>query len=222
MTKDTIQQKQILDLLKKHTTMTLEEITKQAKCSRNTIFLKLRNHECVTSYNANKQYFTLRELCQFDENGLWNYKDARFSKWGGVKKTVIALVDKSHEGLTTGMINSIMHVRTNKQLGELVKEGRIVRKREGRNQYYFSAEPQIQSQQMKRWHHARERKEAKKVILPTETIIQVFVTMINEKETDPKRIKELLHRKGIKISLRELQLIFMRYGIKKRPLPKIT
>jgi hypothetical protein len=72
---------------------------------------------------------------------------------------------------------------------------------------------------MKRWNQARERKEAKRLTLPTETIIQVFVTMINEKETDPKRVKELLHRKGIKISLRELQLIFMRYGIKKTTYP---
>jgi hypothetical protein len=222
MKKATIQQKQIMDLLKKHTVMTLGEISKEAKCSRNTIFLKLRDHEYVTSYNANKQYFTLREICQFDENGLWNCREARFSKWGGVKKTVIALVEKSHEGMTTGMINSLMHVRTNKQLGELVKEGRIIRKLEGRNQYYFGAKPEIQSQQMKRWHQARERKEAQKIALPNETIIQVLVTMINERETDPKRLKELLHLQGIKIDLRELQLIFTRYGIKKRPIPKTT
>ena len=57
-----------------------------------TAWRLLRQHGYFTSYNENARYDTILGIPQFDEQGLWVYRNARFSKWGTLTKTIIALL----------------------------------------------------------------------------------------------------------------------------------
>ena len=45
-----------------------------------TVFRKLRELDYCTSYSHRGRFYTLRELAEFDENGLWWIRSVGFSK----------------------------------------------------------------------------------------------------------------------------------------------
>ena len=47
--------------------------------SRRTAFRKLSELSCHTSYSHRGRYYTLEEIAEFDESGLWSYRDVWFS-----------------------------------------------------------------------------------------------------------------------------------------------
>lgn len=77
-------------------------------CSIPNARLKLKQWRACTSYNQNGKYYTLPQVPQFNQYGLWRYKDVAFSKHGNLKKTIIHLVTVSPAGLS------------GRQLGELL------------------------------------------------------------------------------------------------------
>ena len=179
----TFTQKHILEMLEKNTVMTVDEISAAYGCSRNTVYLKLKKHDYITSYNENNRYIALIKNLTYDDNGLCFIETAKFSSWGDVKITIIALVDRSQEGYSTGEINQILQIRTNKQLGELVKAGMIVRQREGRHQYYFSRMPEIQKEQIQKRVRKQIKIQKAKVPLSKNLVIKILTIIINEQES---------------------------------------
>jgi predicted transcriptional regulator len=211
----TFTKKQILELLEKNIVMTVDEISSACGCSRNTVYLKLQNYDYITSFNENNRFIALLKNLTFDNNGLCFIKDAKFSRWGDVKSTIIALVDKSQMGYTTGEINQKLKIRTNKQLGELVKTGMIIRRREGRHQYYLSNKPEIKKGQIQKIVQKQKEMQENKVYLSKDIVIQVLTTIINEHDTDPKRLNKLLNKRGIPTNIKLIELIYSTYKIKK-------
>ena len=94
--------------LKKQKIFTLKKLVSILDCSSRTAQTKLKQWKTYTSYNQNGKYYTLPEIPQFDVYGIWRFKNAAFSKYGNLKKTIIHLVNSSSEGLT------------GRQLGELL------------------------------------------------------------------------------------------------------
>ena len=58
----------------------------------------LRCHGYFTSYNFNARHYTLAEIPAFDEFGLWRVRNIRFSRYGALTETVVALVRQSAAG----------------------------------------------------------------------------------------------------------------------------
>ena len=53
-----------------------------------TVFRNLTKIGYYSSYSHAGRYYTLRHIPNFDENGLWHFKDISFSKFGTLKATV--------------------------------------------------------------------------------------------------------------------------------------
>ena len=205
----------ILELLEKNIIMTVDEIATKCSCSRRTVFQKLQKHDYITSYNKNKRFLALRKNIEFNENGIGTYKYVKFTIWGNVKKTIIALIDKSLNGYTAGEINNLLEIRTNKQLSELVRSGGIIRLKEGRNQYYFSKAIDTQRKQIDLMTQKQMEKHSDTATLSKNTVIKILVTIINEREMDSNRLQKLLHQQGTKVSVELIELVNLTYNIKK-------
>jgi hypothetical protein len=61
-------------------------------CSIATARRRLKAWRAYTSYNHNGRYYTLPEIADFDENGLWQYQGVFFSKHGNLKQTLAHLL----------------------------------------------------------------------------------------------------------------------------------
>ncbi len=67
-------------LLRKQKIATLPELmTVLGTDARRTAFRKLRQLSCLTSYSHCGRYYALNDVAEFDEQGLWSYREVRFS-----------------------------------------------------------------------------------------------------------------------------------------------
>ena len=91
------------DLLKpfsRKQVLTKAELLKACGCSTMTAWRILQQQGYLTSYNHNAKYYTLARTARFDEQGLWAYRDIRFSKWGTLPDTILGQIELSPSGMT--------------------------------------------------------------------------------------------------------------------------
>ena len=63
-----------------------------------TVFRKLRQVDCLTSYSHGGQYYALRSSARFDASGLWTDQNIRFSTHGTLRATLAALTATAPRG----------------------------------------------------------------------------------------------------------------------------
>ena len=86
----------IVTLLRKRKIATLPEVMSALGTeSRRTAFRKLSELPCHTSYSHRGRYYTLEEIAEFDESGLWSTRDVWFSAHGTLLSTAAAVVAKA-------------------------------------------------------------------------------------------------------------------------------
>ena len=79
--------------------------------SRMTLFRRLRELDHLTSYTHGGRYYTLRDIAEFDDYGLWAYRSIGFSRFGTLKATTRALVEAAAAGYTHPELEGLLRVR---------------------------------------------------------------------------------------------------------------
>lgn len=92
------------------------ELLQGCGCSPMTAWRLLRKVGYCRSYNYNAKYFTLDTTPEFDDDGLWAYQGVRFSKWGTLPETIIAVIERSPGGMTAKELAEFLRVRNLKPL----------------------------------------------------------------------------------------------------------
>ena len=95
----TMDEHDILVEFRKKKIMTIEDLRPLFQSSTITVRRRLKKWGTFTSINQNGRYYTLPEIPEFDENGLWRYHMALFSKHGNLGQTVIDLIKRFEAGL---------------------------------------------------------------------------------------------------------------------------
>jgi len=209
---------EIVDRIRKSKVVKMKQLVENLECSVWTLFDKLREYGYYTSYNFNGQYITLKEIPLFDDNGIWEYKQARFSKWRNVEETICHIVDKSPAGLTPIEITEILQIRTHNQLLKCRRKGLLISKRYGRSQVYYSVYEETQKHQMKEREAMMKRSPTPIKLKPLsdKTIIDILLVMLKHHETKPENIISILASEGKKISERSIKWVIEEYEIEKK------
>ena len=92
-----------------------------------TVFRSLSRLGYRTSYSHRGRYYTLLDVPDFDESGLWSCRAARFSRHGNLLETVAALVVRSEAGFTPAELEAVLQVEVKHALLQLVRRGTIAR-----------------------------------------------------------------------------------------------
>jgi hypothetical protein len=103
-----------------------------------------------TSFTHRGQYYTLGELLEFDEWGLWFHGDIGFSRSGTLKETLAVQVEQAPDDRTHGELSHRLRVRVHNPLLDLVHEGRIGRERYRGQPLYVSADADRAVEQVSR------------------------------------------------------------------------
>jgi hypothetical protein len=127
---------------------TLEEL-KQAlgTTSTMTVFRKLKSLGYRTSYSHRGKYYTLEEIPRFDEQGLWSYRDAWFSREGTLLATAQRFVEQAPAGLTAGELQAVLGVEVKQPLLQLYHDKRAERRVVEGVYVYFAREAGRQREQ---------------------------------------------------------------------------
>ena len=117
---------------------------------RMTIFRKLSTLGYISSYSHRGKYDSLKRIARYNKYGIWTYKSVLFSKNGTLKKTIEFLIDNSIQGYTASELNSILKVKVENTLLELVRKKSIIRLSISGIDIYFSKASNGRKQELTR------------------------------------------------------------------------
>ncbi len=139
----------ITTLLRSQKIATLPQLTQALGTdARRTVFRKLSELQYRTSYSHRGRYYTLEEVADFDEDGLWSYKSVWFSVYGTLLATAEALVGEGEFGYYVDELDNWLHVGTKDALRKLVRDERLCREKVEGRYLYCSADSVIRRQQV--------------------------------------------------------------------------
>jgi hypothetical protein len=185
--------------------------------SRMSVFRRLSAIGYLSSYSHAGRYYTLRDIPDFDPDGLWLYRGVRFSRLGSLKSTVEHLVDVSPSGQFHSELLLRVGVRVHNTLLDLVESDRVGREPLGEQYLYVSVRKRVAKAQI-----ARRRKEMESGPLPgtsppTRVVVDVLLEAIHGAGLEPqaRTIALGLAARGSRVSVEEVDAILEAHGLKK-------
>jgi hypothetical protein len=119
---------------------TLPELCAATGRSPRTVMRYLKRVGYHSSYNDKGCYYTLDGIPEFDADGLWGSRGARFSRSGTLRETVRSLVQASGTGMTAAELAEKLQVPLASRLPEYVRAGEIERREYRGTVVYVSRE----------------------------------------------------------------------------------
>jgi hypothetical protein len=137
-----------LEWLRRHQIATLPELKQALGTTVDvTVFRKLKELSYRTSYSHRGRYYTLDEMAEFDNQGLWSFRSVWFSRYSTLLATVEAFVHRSSQGYFADELQQALHVEVKEPLLQLVEQGRIARQPVAGLDLYSSGDPATGRQQ---------------------------------------------------------------------------
>jgi len=103
--------------------------------------------KCITSYTDNSRYYTLPDIPDYNEHGLWRHGSIMFSINSTAKETVRKLICESSSGLSHAELQGILGIRLYNPLKALVQEEAITSVTDGNKLVFFSGNEAISERQ---------------------------------------------------------------------------
>ena len=119
-----------------------------------TVFRKLKQLNPLTSYTHRGRFYTLSEIVQFDEHGLWSHQSVWFSRQGTLLATVEACVKASTRGYHARELADFLHAEVHEPLRRLVRRQRLARTEVDGEFLYTAIEPTARRKQTLARHSA--------------------------------------------------------------------
>lgn len=116
--------------------------------ARRTVFRKLKEIRYRTSYSHRGSYYTLDDVAQFDEMGLWAYEDVWFSMHGTLLSTAEVTVERAELGYFVEELDNALHVGTKDALRKLVEDARLSREEVAGRFLYCAADASRRREQI--------------------------------------------------------------------------
>ncbi len=154
-----------------------------------TVFRKLNELSYIASYSHSGQYYTLSDIPDFDDRGLWRHNSAMFSIHGNLQKTVKAFVDSSKAGYTVNELKKILQIEVKEPLLIQFRKKQVYRKKISGCYVYFTTESQAKkNQQLNRSDQkpvsVLDANDYNSRSLPDKVVrsIWLFLSILNEKQ----------------------------------------
>jgi hypothetical protein len=187
-----------------------------------TVFRALKKVGYHTSYNHNAGYYTLASVPQFDDWGLWAYRDVRFSRAGTLLETLVALVTQAPAGRTVGELEERLQTPVANLLSRLVQQGQLQRQLlRGRHVVYVHPQaPHGRRQWEQRQQDLRAGAVRPAQGLPAGCsalgVIDVLRQMLLAPEAGPEQWARHLQAQGQPLTAGQIRHVQEHYGLEKK------
>lgn len=130
----------------------------------------------LSSYSHAGRYYTLPEIPNFNQNGIWEYSQVYFSQYGTLKDTILQLLTQSKSGYSANELKEIVKIPIQNPLLSLFKNNQIKREQLSGEYIYFSTSKF-------KWQAKKRRSE----LINTQTLdyddyLLQFYSVLNEKQ----------------------------------------
>lgn len=139
------------EIFKKSKVLTLKQASEARQCSVRTVQRQFSGLTVFRSYNKNSRYYTLSGIPKFNANGIWEYQEVLFSRFGDLRKTVQHLITNSECGLSGSEIGDIVKLQPRSFMHHFRELDGVFREKYGGVYVYFSDDPVVfERQSLKR------------------------------------------------------------------------
>ena len=202
--------------LEKIKLFSIGELASILTCSIPNARLKLKQWKAYTSYNQNGKYYTLPQVPQFNQHGLWRYKNVAFSIHGNLKKTIIHLVTASPAGLSGRQLGELLGLSPQSFLHHFRGCPGICREKYDGVYIYFSDTEEVCEKQVQQRNYLIQRSAI--VTISDLEAVMILVAIIRQHGISAKDIIALPEIKKSKLKLANLQGFMEYHGLLKKTL----
>ena len=193
--------------------LTITELSKILQCSQITVHRRLKEWDAFTSYNKNGRYYTIRSIPAFDKNGIWQYHDIYFSRYGTLKNTVVALASKSRKGMNHAELQEIIGLNPKCFMARFKELPGIKKERYKNYIIYFSGNSEkYEAQKRKRFPP----EPASGELPPDAEAIIILVELIHHPSMRIDELAVQLQGKGHTIEAENIAALFKKHRIDKK------
>jgi biotin operon repressor len=196
-------------LIRRKKIVTLEELAASLHCSKRTVQRRMTQLRTIRSYNRNGQYYTLEDIANFDNNGLWHYRETYFSRFGNLTQTFVQLVRASQAGLTAHEAGDLIGLRPSSFLWNFHNHPEIERQKHQGRYVYFVSEPDRCARQLQNRINMRQTQR-----LPSEfEAIAIQVEIIKLPLLILEALANKLKGKNLSIEPEVIENLFLHHGL---------
>ena len=196
--------------------LTVGESCRRLSISRATAFRRLSEHGYFSSYNHRGLHLTIEDVARFDPRGRWFFKDARFSRPGTLKLTVLHFVCESRAGMIQEELSELLGVQVHNTLLDLIREGAIERESLGPVFLYLSSDPQVREVLVE----VRGAASGGRSVRPgSRQMIAVLLVLIDDPEVGREDLVRRWRATGVEITRAAVDVIIARYDLDKKRAP---
>ena len=187
--------------------------------SRMSVFRRLKAIGYMSSFNHAGRYYTLAEVAQFDQWGLWFHRQAGFSRAGTLKATVVELVEGSATGMTPRELLALLKLPVANTLyntlHELRHDAQIHRQELAGYPLYVSVDLQRANKQLMERRQAMGHEPSSRVQMSDETVIAVLVEALQSAEVlvSASIVASRLAARGVAVTAAQVERIFKQFGL---------
>jgi hypothetical protein len=211
----------VINLLRELMVATIDVLCNKLSKSRMTVLRALKSYGYFSSFNFNSSYFTLKDIPDFDKDGLWFHGPVGFSRYGTLTQTIKAIIEHSEKGYTVMELQKLLGTKVHNQLSLLCRKRMVTRFYVGRNCVYTSVEAKLQaSQQAKRKEPIKKAKAITTIQVPPGlealTVIRLLVEMIHKPDATAASLSQRLQRQGLPIAAEQVRAVIEFYSLVKK------
>ena len=196
--------------------ITLSELLRELRTSLRTVRRRLKAWGALASFNHNSRFYTLPELPQFDEHGLWFHRDIGFSRHGHLPQTIAALVGQSSGGLAAAELGHRLRLDPRSFLWQFHQHPNLQREKHQGLYVYFAADPTVATCQKA----VRSAALAPVPLPSSEEAIAVLVQAMQHPERSPEQLATHLHSTYPHLKAQAIVALFAHHGLTlKKTLP---
>ncbi len=180
--------------------------------SRRSLFRDLARLGYFSSYTHAGRFYTLADIPEFDEYGLWRYEAIGFSQRGTLRATVAWRVEEAEAGSTHAELQALLRLQVHNTLLALVRAGAIRREQVAGIYLYVSSDEERATPQL----DARRKQAARPPRLPpVEAVLLVLVEALHASEGLPAApvVAARLAARGEGIAPEEVERVYSHFGL---------
>ncbi|MBY0281992.1 MAG: hypothetical protein K2W94_07550 [Alphaproteobacteria bacterium] len=181
--------------------------------SRMTAYRYLKKLDYLSSYTHARQFYTLKNIPEFDRDGLWYFGDIGFSKHGTLMETIVHLINHSKNGKTSSDLKKQQHVYVQNALLSLVKDKKISREQQDGVYVYFSTDSETSRKQMEKRNEKGCRKQLPEWIV-AEILIEIIRSLTGIPDID--EVATRLSKRGSLITRAQVEQVFEEHDLEKK------
>lgn len=209
------------ELIKTKKIFLFSSISKYVNASTATLRRYIKALKGMSSYTHNGKFVTLPEIPQFDENGIWFYRNVGFSSFKNSMELIVNIINKSESGITKEGLDEILKIDVSKQINTLLHREQINRVKIGRKYHYISEALAKSKKKRIRLLRAADIEESFDANVTGMDLIALLKAVLMEQNIgiDSKSIRCITQKYSLKLPEKKIEYLLLKYDLTEKKSP---